>query len=126
MGDITPEKKGDIIRGLVFILLIIAVLLFIVKITFAGTIPIEKDNYSKQDALIESHIYIKKLLKFPDHTKFPTQPDETIEAINDSTFTVQSYVDYQHTLGPVIRMYYKCDITLLHDGMSNCENLVLE
>lgn len=88
----------------------------------------EKDSpkFTKQDAVVQSHLCIEKLLKSPGSTEFPYQPDETIDQLNDSTFVVLSYVDSENDFGGLKRTYYKCKVIANKVGEARCEDMKLE
>ncbi len=87
---------------------------------------VTKPKFTKQDAVVQSHLCVEKLLKSPGSAKFAYQPDETIEQINDTTFIVLSYVDSQNEFGALMRTYYKCKVIGHELGQARCEDLKLE
>jgi hypothetical protein len=81
---------------------------------------------TKQDAVAWSHVCVGKQLKNPGSAEYPWQSDESIDQINDTMFSVLSYVDNYNDFGALKRSYYKCTIVFKLDGTADCNNLVFE
>lgn len=128
----TQKSKQDpkqTAKGCVIIIAIAAVGFFSIKSCFFSKEPKSIDTepkLTKQDAVVQSHLCIEKLLKSPGSAKFPYQPDETIDQLNDSTFIVLSYVDSQNDLGVLKRTYYRCKVIGRELGQARCEDIKLE
>jgi hypothetical protein len=118
------KKNFSPIRSVIIIITMI--LSFVVQSCFSSSNESKKYVPSKQDAVAHSHVYVDKLLKSPGSANYPYQADETIDQLNDSTFTVLSYVDSQNSFGASMRTYYKCKIVLHSDETSECFDLKLE
>ena len=84
--------------------------------TTTATTPTTASESSKQiDALVESQLYAKSLLKSPGTAKFPliTADDIAVKKTDDNTYLVAAYVDSENSFGAVIRTYYICYVVFL-------------
>lgn len=127
-SEVNPKPKPkQTVVGIVLSLVFVLIMALTVKSCFFGTEE-KPEAYkpTKQDAVVESHLVVQKLLKSPGSADFPFQPDETIDQLNDSTFIVLSYVDSQNSFGALLRSHYKCKIIFSKNGQSRCEDLILE
>lgn len=70
---------------------------------------INKKQYTKIDALIQSRVYIQNKLRSPGSAEFDSSIDG-VKQINDTTFTVSSYVDSQNGFGALLRSEYSLKI----------------
>lgn len=128
----TQKPKQDpkqAAKGCAIMIVIVAVGFFSIKSCFFDNNvkeQVTKPKFTKQDALVQSQLCVEKLLKSPGSAKFPYQPDETIEQLNDSTFVVLSYVDSQNDFGGLKRTYYKCKVVGHELGKARCEDMRLE
>lgn len=127
MNEKTPQSPAQVRKGC-GILAVAGILVFLV-IRFgcsSGTEAKAKPLHSKQDAVVQSHLFVDRQLKSPGSADYPYQDDKTIETLNDSSFVVLSYVDSQNGFGALMRTYYKCKVIFLPNGTAKCEDLVLE
>jgi hypothetical protein len=69
----------------------------------------EVKKYTKEDALAHSQVYIRSKLKSPATADFDSS-SEGVKQINDTTFTVSSFVDSQNGFGALLRSQYFCKI----------------
>jgi hypothetical protein len=100
---------------------------FSILIVGCGSDIKEIKKYTKQDAVAQSHVFVKEKLTSPGSAEFPYQSDETIDQINDSTFKVLSYVDSQNKFGALLRTYYKCTIVFFpKTEMATCNDMLME
>ncbi len=127
----TQKPKQDpkqSVKGCAIMIGIVTVGIFTIKSCFFSNEKSQdiKPKLTKQDAVVQSHLCVEKLLKSPGSSKFPYQPDETIDQLNDSTFIVLSYVDSQNDFGAIKRTYYKCKVVGRELGLARCEDMELE
>jgi len=66
-------------------------------------------KYDETDALVHSHVYIQNKLLSPASAQFEIGTDG-VKKINDTTFTVDSYVDSQNKFGALLRSEYSLKI----------------
>ena len=86
----------------------------------------DSKTYSKLNALVGSQTYIEGMLKSPGSAKFDSSLDGVIQ-INDTTFTVKSYVDSQNGFGALLRTHYSCKVVFHRkDDTYNVENVTTE
>lgn len=85
-----------------------------------------RKHYSKFDALSNTQSQIEEYLKSPGSAEFDSSTDGVIQ-VNDTTFTVKSYVDSQNGFGALLRTHYSCKI-IFHPKTDthNVENLKME
>ena len=123
-----PQSKQST-SGFILIIVFLLVTSLIAASCFNSSNKTTKEETkkpTKQDALIQSHLFIEQHLKSPGSADFPYQPDETIDQLNDSTFIVLSYVDSQNSFGALLRTHYKCKIIFSPDGTARYEDLIME
>lgn len=128
MAQKPKQDSKQAAKGCIIMIVIVVVGFFVIKSCFFNNGKIQEDSpkFTKQDAVVQSHLCVEKLLKSPGSAEFPYQSDETIDQINDSTFVVLSYVDSQNDLGALKRTYYKCNIVVNKQGEAKCEDVKLE
>lgn len=129
MKQKTPQDPKKVAAGCGIMIALAALAFLSVKSCFFSsdeTSANNKQKFTKQDAIVQSHLCVEKLLKSPGSAQFPYQSDETIDQLNDSTFVVLSYVDSQNDFGALKRTYYKCKVIGRKLGQARCEDMKLE
>lgn len=126
--DLTPEQNAQGKKSAITILIfLIVVASLIIKCSCGGNDKKDEvKKYTKIDALVQSQGYIEKKLLSPGSANFETGT-EGVAQINDTIFTVNSYVDSQNGFGALIRTRYSCKMTFhpktdTHD----IENIVMK
>lgn len=104
-----PNKAGATIVLIVLALIIIG----IVGAIFGDDKP-EKvkpaDAYTEFSALYDSRTFVTRQLKAPATAQFDNATTN-VKKLNDTTFTVASFVDSQNSFGALLRSNYSCVIT---------------
>lgn len=120
-----PDGKKAAIKIIVFL---IATLFFVIK---CGCREEDKakdkpKKYSKMDALVQAHVFVKSQLKSPSSAEFEGGTDGVIQT-NDTIFTVIGTVDSQNSFGAMLRSNYSCKV-IFHpkDDTHNIENFILQ
>jgi hypothetical protein len=105
---------------------------YLISITFVGGLCIwfyvsvinAKPSAPDQlDAYVDIEQYVKSQLKAPASAEFPAASTPYTTKLNDSTYSVTSYVDAQNGFGAKIRSYYTCRITYHTNGEHEFNNL---
>ena len=129
MSTQTQPTKEQKIRGIVTLLAFV----FIIYVAWSVFIPscssdkkAEVKEYSKQDAVVYSRIFVEKMLVSPGSADFPYVPDDEVQKLNDSTFYIESYVDSQNKFGALLRSNYKCKIIFTSDSTARCEDMIIQ
>jgi hypothetical protein len=109
-------------------LVIIALVVFVLfkACTGCGGDENEKRMPTEVDALLNSRTFVERSLKAPSTAEFASSGESTVVKINDSTFTVLSYVDAQNSFGGMMRSKYSCQITFMPGAQVEVDNLVIE
>lgn len=102
----TPRQK--IIAG------ILTALTFIIPIVYISTCnwdvsTVEEKTYDNIDAITYAQIEIEQHLVSPGSAEHPLM-EAKVAKVNDSTFTVVSYVDSQNKFGAMLRTNYAADV----------------
>lgn len=126
----TPSTAAKVIAAVFTAFIIIAPVWYVGSCIFGssddGADEKEQKKYTKTDALIGSHQFVEKRLVSPGSAEW-AYGDESVTKINDTTFSVLSYVDSQNKFGALLRTYYKCEMVFIPStGMMECKNLKLE
>jgi hypothetical protein len=82
-------------------------------------------TYSQSDAWIYSQSFIKDRLKAPSTASFGKLGESTILRMDDTTFSVKSFVDSQNGFGAMIRSKYTCIITFHSNSTVSAEDILI-
>lgn len=111
-----------------FTLAVMAILVFLLfkACTGCGGEENEKRMPTEVDALLNSRTFVERSLKAPSTAEFASSGKSTVVKINDTTFTVVSYVDAQNSFGGMMRSKYSCQITFMPGAQVEVSDLVIE
>jgi len=128
-----PEKPT--IQGCIILLVLAVIIFFSVKSCFSSTPEEEKaeaelEAKNKEDNLkIKAYVWsqscIKQKLKSPGSAEFPFYDEAIINKVNDSVYSVSSYVDSQNSFGALLRAKYVSRITIIDEDHYRCDEVVL-
>ena len=84
------------------------------------------DRYTKARAQVMAQYFIEQRLTSPASAEY--QPFwDSMQKINDTTFTVYGYVDSQNGYGAMMRSSYSCIMTVYpYKEIWKCENLIIK
>ena len=82
------------------------------------------DKSDEIDALIDSRSFVKEKLLAPATADF-SEDATTVIKTNDSTFSVNSFVDSENAFGAKLRSKYSCTIIYTHNNKVRCEDLII-
>jgi len=128
--NVFPEKKSinpKFIKGCgcagLFIVVVIFGLIFLSGYE-ENTVP-DKREFSKNEALTMSQLFVKDQLISPASAEFGYGEDQVFQK-NDSTFIIESYVDSQNSFGAMLRSRYVCTLYFDQNEVGHLIDLTME
>jgi len=125
--QLTTEEK---IKGWTTLIVIVLMAVFYFKFCTGSNnetaaTPVKKKP-GKLEALIKSQSFVEQQLKAPKSAEFSIDYENDVTQIDDSTFSIYSYVDAQNNFGALLRNNYSCQL-VYYNNFENvrCENLIL-
>jgi hypothetical protein len=68
------------------------------------------DDFKGIEIYTDSQLTVENYLVSPGSAEFPVYDKSMISQLNDTTFTIHSYVDSQNKMGGLMRNFYSCKI----------------
>lgn len=129
-----PLNKGAL-KGCALLIITAVIIFAVFKSCFSSTPEEEKANKEKEikrnqeqikiKLFVWSQSCVKEKLKSPGSAEFPFSDEAFVNKVNDSVYSVSSYVDSQNSFGALIRVKYVSRITIVDDEHYKCDDVML-
>ncbi len=111
-----------------FVLLPSVLVLILFSILLSDNDRPEGESSQRTDysVLFDTRQFVKARLTCPSTAKYGSDPQYVLK-VNDSVYSVSSYVDSQNSYGAMVRANYTCKMTYFpRTGLVHCNGLKIE